>query len=116
MAEHIAKRERRAWVRYLTNQEICCQPITASTAGEREIGWVGRVRDISSGGLVLDLRRRFEPGTLLTVELPGKAKGQVRLTPVRVVHARLAGKRQYALGCEFLSPLSQQELHALLGQ
>jgi hypothetical protein len=107
-------RERRAWVRYPTSQEICCQPIAPSTAGEREIGWVGKLRDISSGGLVLALRRRFEPGTLLIIELPGKAKGQVRPAPIRVVRVRLAGKRQYTMGCEFISPLSDEELQAVL--
>jgi hypothetical protein len=115
MAESTSpNRERRAWVRYPTSQEVCCQPIAASTAGEREIGWVERVCDISSGGLVLAMRRRFEPGSLLIIELPGKAKGHVRPTPVRVVHARLAGKRQHAVGCGFIAPLSEEELERLL--
>jgi hypothetical protein len=50
----------------------------------------------------------------LIIEL--QAKGASRSFPVQVVHASAEGKRLWIMGCEFISPLSEEELQALLEQ
>src|SRR5262249_33224157 len=57
--------ERRAAVRFATTLEASCQP----TGRVKERSWSGEICDISSTGVCLLLRRRFEPGTILTAEL-----------------------------------------------
>src|SRR5437868_7404438 len=57
--------ERRAWVRLSSERDVSCRPI----AGLAEASWLGTVRDISQGGVALILKRRFEPGTGLFVEV-----------------------------------------------
>jgi hypothetical protein len=64
-------------------------------------------------GLVLD--RRFEPGTLLIIELSEKAKGRVRALGVRVVHATQRETR-WIIGCKFVSPLNEEELQTLVAE
>jgi hypothetical protein len=110
-----SKQERRAWVRFPTSREACCQPNMAATAEERDTGWLGRLRDISAGGLALLLRRRFEPGALLIIDLSDKLQAKERSFAVHVVHATPEGKRRWIIGCEFISPLSEEELQAFVG-
>jgi hypothetical protein len=110
------EKERRAWVRYGACQEVSCGTIPGSTAEEPETGWLGRLRNVSTGGLGLRLRRRFEPGTLLLIELLDEAKGERRSLPVQVIHATAEGRKLWTIGCQFLSPLSDEELKALVGE
>jgi PilZ domain len=105
--------ERRAWVRFAIGDEVCCQPLPASTAAETRTGWLGKLRDISPGGLALLLHRFFTPGSLLIVELSDKAERGACSFPVQVVHVSPEGKRRWIIGCEFIRPLSEEELQAL---
>jgi hypothetical protein len=66
-------------------------------------------------GLTPVLRRRFEPGTALTIILLDKARRGVHSFPVQVVHATLEGKSRWLIGCAFLSPLREEELQTLVG-
>lgn len=100
--------ERRAWVRFPSKQEISCEPLGANAL------WLGRVRDVSRGGMAVVLPRRFDPGTTLSVELLLiKADGPRRLI-VRVVHARQEANGWWLIGCAFARPLSEEELQDLL--
>jgi hypothetical protein len=109
------KMERPALVRFSSSKEVYCQPVAASTAEESETRWLGRFRDVSADGLTLVLRRRFEPGTALTIILSDKARQGVHSFPVQVVHATLEGKSRWLIGCAFLSPLREEELQTLVG-
>lgn len=101
-----AETERRAWVRFRAEQEVTCSSDEAST------GWLGRLRDISTGGVALALRRRFEPGSVLELELETKS-GCPRRLSVRVVHATQERNDRWIIGCAFASPLSKEELEEL---
>jgi serine/threonine protein kinase len=103
-------RDRRAAVRFSTNLETCCQP----TCRIKERSWSGRIQDISSTGICLLLRRRFEPGTLLTAELQGPAENITKTMLVRVLRVQEAARRKWSIGCAFDRELSDQELKALL--
>src|SRR5881227_3342645 len=45
-----------------------------SVAAVKDDPWPARVRDLSSGSIGLVLTRRFEPGTLLVIELEKKTQ------------------------------------------
>lgn len=99
-----------------TSERHPCELPTAcrSLAGwqDRDFSWAGELRDISLGGMGLILNRRFEPGTLLMVELDTPAGRESLLS--RVVHARPLGDQKWLLGCALARPLNRQKLQALL--
>jgi hypothetical protein len=102
--------ECRTWVRHPAGQAVSCRPIGASTA---ETAWLGNLGDISLGGLGLHLTRRFEPGTLLIVEISDKVDKSVHAVGVRVVHATPEEDTCWIIGCEIISPLSEDKVQAL---
>jgi hypothetical protein len=102
-----AKNQRRAWLRFRSEQDVAC------TKEETNTGWLGRVRDISSGGMALTSKQRFEPGTVLMVELETRA-GWPRRLFVQVIHATQDREDRWIIGCAFASPLSEEELRKLL--
>jgi hypothetical protein len=105
--------ERRASVRYHCSLDSTCQPVALPTAGQREEQWQGKVRNLSVGGICLALSRRFEPGTLLFIDLPVTKDGSTRSLTAVVVHAtRVDGG--WIIGCRFATPLTNDELAALL--
>jgi hypothetical protein len=83
----------------------------------RQVGGAAKIRvhDISNGGLALVLKRRFERGTGLALQLPGDDPDQLSTVLVRVVHIRAQPGGLWRLGCAFVSTLSDEELAALLG-
>jgi hypothetical protein len=106
--------ERRVWVRVPSGKEVSCQPLAATTTDESETAWMGKVRNVCSGGIGLSMNRRFEPGTTLIVELSATPKGPLRPLPVRVVHATQEKKGHWLIGCTFACALSPEELQAFL--
>jgi len=107
-----SREDRRAWVRYPSERKSTCQPVALPTATQAEGQWGAQVRDISSGGVCLYLRRRFEIGTPLIVEFPDVAGNKLTVT-VRV--ARVTAERGgWIIGCQMDSPLSDEDLKALL--
>jgi hypothetical protein len=110
----IHKSERRASVRFLVRDENICQPVAASMPGQPDIGWFGQVLDVSLSGVALLLTRPFEAGTLLVVELSDRAQREPPSFLVNVVHARPEGTKGWLIGCEFIFPLREGELHALI--
>jgi hypothetical protein len=70
---------------------------------------------VSSTGLSLVLRRRFEAGAGLAVELPGADGGTPSVVLARVIRVKAAADGFWVLGCTFISPLSDEELEGLVG-
>jgi hypothetical protein len=102
--------ERRAWVRHACNFPTACQPITSG----RDVRWSGHVDNVSRGGVKLVVSRRFEPGTLLQIDLQeGRANAPSSFL-ARVVHVGSRGGGLWAMGCAFLHELSEDECRALL--
>ena len=103
--------ERRVWVRFGTDLEATCRAPGAA----KEVGWPGRVRDVSAGGIGLLLRHRFKPGSPLLLEL--HLRGGRRVVAVRVIHATPASDGDapcWLVGCVFAAPLGSEELQAML--
>src|SRR5260370_30006423 len=100
--------DRRVWVRYSCDLQSTCH----SQKGTDELSWSARVRDISRGGLNLQLNRFFEPGSILSVDVPLGPDLTTRALIVRVVHALNFGPASWSLGCAFEKPLEEEDLLA----
>src|SRR5687768_10143859 len=61
-----------------------CQP--ASVQEMKEMRWDATINDLSKGGLRVKLRRRFEKGTGLAIELPGDHSRAPSIVFVKVIH------------------------------
>jgi serine/threonine protein kinase len=103
-------RERRAAVRYPCALKSLCQPLGA----ERRIRWKARVEDISAGGICLGASRRFEPGTILLLDLRGDRQAVVGMLLGRVVHVESPPEQPWLLGCQFSSRLADEDVRELL--
>ncbi len=106
-----ARAEARASLRHPCDVPASCRP--PSDWRRRHGNWPGYLRNVSSGGMRLVLERRFEPGAALAVEVPGTDADDSSSTLLaRVVHVR-QHRGAWALGCSFVSPLSDDEIQAL---
>jgi hypothetical protein len=70
------------------------------------------VKDISEGGVGLLLPRRFEPGTLLIVQLDPSTAPHAVYMLARVVRIAAQGDGNWLAGCTFIGELSGQELQS----
>src|SRR5690242_12168671 len=50
----------------------CHLPTSCQPAAAQETRWAATIVDLSQGGVRLSLRRRFERGACLAIELPGR--------------------------------------------
>jgi hypothetical protein len=76
--------------------------------------WPATITDISLGGLALVLGRRFEPGTVLSLECFGTDRDQPSALLLRVKYAKPQDFGHWLVGGAFLEPLTCEELQALL--
>jgi hypothetical protein len=91
-----------------------CHP--ASLLDMKDAGWDGLILDISQGGVRIRLRRRFERGTGLALELLNDPNQDSTVAFVKVVHLKREDDGGYILGCQFLSALSEEEVNRLIGK
>jgi hypothetical protein len=105
----IASTERRVAVRYSTDVASSCAPVQ----GVKDYPWYGRVGDISRTGLSLLLGRRFEPGTLLAVELHDRTHQPMHKLLVRVIRVKKLRPSEWLVGCALHSRLTDAEAMAL---
>lgn len=101
--------DRRAWVRFTCDLEVACAP----TEEDPEILWPARVVNVSQGGVGLLLSRRFEPDTLLQVEVQIPQKGFSRPMIVQVKHVTGHNYGGWLMGCSFTQPLDEDEVRQL---
>ncbi len=100
--------DRRVWVRYSCDLESTCH----SGKGPDELAWSARVQDISRGGLNLQVNRAFEPGSILSVDVPLGPDLAPRSLLVKVVNAQNQGPGKWSLGCAFEKNLEEEDLLA----
>ena len=111
----LLKIERRAWLRFPNEQDIICHPVSSGPEGEPELAWLGKIRDVSPAGIGLSMSRRFEPEAELIAELSVKPDA-ILLVPVRVVQATPDKNGLWIISCEFIFPLSEEELQICMRQ
>jgi hypothetical protein len=105
--------ENRAYQRLPCELHGFCTP--ASDLGSEEARWAIIARDISPGGVRLVLPRRFQPGAGLAIELQPRGEEQTSTFLGRVIYVRPEPGGFWTHGCQFISPLSQEELKHLIG-
>jgi serine/threonine protein kinase len=98
-------RERRKKPRVTTKVGAVCRPFERDTV----LAWRGSLIDLSETGLCLQLNRKFEPGTNLTISLGGK-KLRRRSLLARVLWVQRCSERVWRMGCNFDQPLTWQEI------
>jgi len=84
-----------------------------SVAAVKDDPWPARVRDLSAGSIGLHLTRRFEPGTLLVIELEKKEQSLSHTLVGRVVHATQS-TGGWMVGCTLANKIADDDLQALL--
>jgi hypothetical protein len=98
--------ERRVWVRHPADLH------TTVAAAADDAGFAARIRDISRGGIKLLTEQAFDPGTLLTVGLPGGDTVPELTVLACVVRCEALGPKLWVLGCTFSQEMSAADLHA----
>jgi hypothetical protein len=111
LARSLGRNERRGAIRYTSRVPGDCQPVTANEAGNR---WPVHALDISTSGVGLLLGRRFEPGTLLAVELHRHAKHTAYLPLARVCRV-VRFKEHWLLGCAWEGTVAVEEIRSVVG-
>jgi hypothetical protein len=89
--------------------QTSCKP-----TGANETRWEATIRDISRGGILLSLSRRFERGACLSIELPGKEGELPYTTLVRVANIEQEATGTWAHGCRLIGDLAEDELTRLV--
>jgi len=115
MSGAVSNQERRASVRYPCDpesfsEENSCRPITAP----QKEAWPAAIRDLSTGGVGIFVKRRFELGTLLTIDLEDAARTTSRSLLVKVVRIASEQADGWLLGCAFVHKMSEADLLDLM--
>lgn len=111
-AELSRPEDRRVRVRFAEPLKTYCQ---RGEGDLDQIWWIGQTRDVSASGIGLLIPQRFEPDTVLTLELENRRQNLSRTVQVRVVHAVQQSGGLWLLGCVFTEELTNPDLVALLG-
>lgn len=102
--------ERRAALRYPIGKKALWN-VTLFLGGSAT---EARVRDISTTGIGLLMPEPIETGTRITVELTNKSRLFSCSRIVRVVYVDTISDGQYFIGCEFSTPLTYDQIYALM--
>jgi hypothetical protein len=109
--DNSSESERRVRVRYTQALKTFCQ---RGTGELDQIWWMGKVRDISCTGIGLVIQHRFDPETVLVVELENSNQTQSQSFQVRVIRTTPQPDGRWFLGCVFTKELTDAELKAVL--
>ncbi len=104
-------RERRAAVRYLSTMEASYHPVAVPTVGP---SCPARIWDISLCGVGLIVGRRYEPGTLLAVVPEYLPQSLYPCLEAKVLHLSPHADGLWLAGCEFPTPLTEEQLAVLI--
>jgi len=104
-------RERRAAVRHASTMEAAYHPTPVTTVGP---SCPARIWDVSLGGMALVVPHPYESGSLLSVVPEVLPQSLALGLQVRVRHVTPHADGLWMAGCEFLIPLSEDELSVLL--
>jgi hypothetical protein len=102
--------ERRQGTRHLCVREISCKAVVVG----KEEKAPALLLDISTGGLRLVVRRRYDPDAILAISCGNPSDGSNLTLLAQVVYARNAGRGNLAVGCALINALTEEELTSLL--
>ncbi len=104
--------DRRATVRFPCNLKNTCGLPEADPAAR----WPAEVQDLSCTGIRLLVHCRFEPRSMLVIELPISDSGSSEPILAKVVHVKRQGPDSWMVGCVFRRLLHAEEVEAVLRQ
>lgn len=102
--------DQRTWMRFPCNIQVAIQPI----GGENAPQIPAQVLNISASGIGLLVKQPIETGVLLNVNMHGGPGKGDRTILACVVHVTTQVEDEWALGCNFIRELSEEDLNALL--
>ena len=119
LSEEASKAERRVHARYPCRLNGLCKPVGRHQTGKPWRGWI---EDVSKEGLQLTLNRRFEPGSLIAVEVDVSKEelAQVfhsaisRYFLAKVVRVLRRKDKKWSLGCRLVKKFSDDDLDSLI--
>lgn len=100
--------ERRVCLRHTANLNILCKEV----GDELESGVTGVLCSLSRGGMQLIAPRRFEPGSILSVESADARDEKSFAVLAWVVRAQPHGESEWKMSCRFSSELDDDHLQA----
>ena len=103
-------KSRRACVRFRCTRPVPRRMAIAESYNSLD-GWLV---DISVSGLGLLLDSPLDEGTLLFVEMESSPEASPVELLARVIRATSTPEGEWLLGCEFVTPLGEEELRAML--
>jgi len=101
--------ERRTWERYPADREAT---VRLGLNDDDDIV-VGRIQDISRGGIRLLLERSVEAGTMVRIELASEGAASQTVVLACVVHMKEGRDGRFSAGCNFSTELSDADLATL---
>src|SRR5579862_9296826 len=101
--------ERRGGDRHLCSLEATSHAVEPG----QTLSWGAVVNDLSAGGVSVTLCYPFRPGTYLAIDLQTNG-GMTRTLMARVVHVHDRTDGMWRLGCEFIKPLTDNDMDLLL--
>ncbi len=112
--EKHAASDQRTGMRFLSQVEAVFQPLGAQPLGSPDPDrHPAQVLNISASGMGLLVPSAIETGTLLSIDLSPPAGSFRRTMLACVVHATSHSPGQWALGCNFIHELDEDDLQAL---
>jgi hypothetical protein len=107
--EKHASSDQRVWIRF-----PCKIQATYQQVGADGVPHFAEVENISASGIALVIDEPCETGVLITLELHAAAGTAVRTILACVVHAASQRDGRWALGCNFIRELSDEDLQVLV--
>jgi c-di-GMP-binding flagellar brake protein YcgR len=102
--------DQRTWQRFTTSLKASYQIITVAEPRPCP----AQVLNVSATGIGLVVTQPVQVGTVLSLELHGNNDAARRTMLACVVHATERGTGEWALGCNFIRSLSEEDLHSLV--
>ncbi|MGF1578613.1 MAG: serine/threonine-protein kinase [Gemmataceae bacterium] len=100
--------------RRVERHSVAIPTICGPVARHHEITTGGRTHDLSTHGVRLMLRRRYEPGTLLKIEVRHSKTDTTAMLIGEVVWVQKSRSGLYTIACRFPHALSQSDLRVWL--
>src|SRR5262245_12712294 len=91
----VAEEDRRVWLRHPSSAQAVVQPVGAIS----DTRLSARVANVSRGGINLLLDRPLQPGSMVSIELPGSTPENSSTVLACVVHLRDQGAGEWSAGC-----------------
>jgi serine/threonine protein kinase len=104
-----AAHDRRGKPRYEVEVTGSCR----AAVGESNQRWALGIMDLSTTGVCLKTKRRFEPGSILEVTFCVRPNDSATTHLARVRWNKSVQDKQWMHGCEFIKPILEDDLEAL---